>query len=243
MFQQPKELTFRVDGVERTALVYAGTEASHEPSPLVFVFHGFTGSARQASWSYSLHTEWKEATVVYPQGLTVYSPRLLRSGPGWQHRPGEYEDRDLKFVDTMLKELKLQYKVDEKRVYACGMSNGALFCFLLLTERPQHFSAFAPVAGAGGLSLARARTPRPVLMINGKADRLVSFQSAERTRDFLRRLNGCGTREEEWAKGYITYVPAKGGNHVVFCAHEGGHIWPPDATAHIVRFFKEHVLR
>lgn len=242
MFQRPKELTFRSDGVERTAVVYVGTEALHKPSPLVFLFHGFSGSAWRASRAFRLHTEWKEATVVYPQGLTVYSSRLSRNGPGWQRRPGEYEDRDLKFVDTMLKELKLQYKVDEKRVYACGMSNGASFCFLLLTERPQHFSAFAPVAGVGKPFLARARTPRPVLMINGKADHLISFQSAERTRDFLRRLNGCGTKEEEWAKGYITYLPAKGGNHVVFHAHEGGHVWPPDATAHIVRFFKEHAL-
>lgn len=240
MFQQLEEMKIRVGDVERTALVVPGAEASRVPSPLVFVFHGFTGTARHASQTVRLHTGWKEATVVYPQGLTVYSPRLLRNGPGWQHRPGEYDDRDLKFVDALLVELKARHRVDERRVYACGMSNGALFCFVLLTARAHLFAAFAPVAGAGGLFLTQARTPRPVLMVNGKADRLVPLRVAERTRDFLRRLNNCGNEEKEWAPGYVTYLPVKGENHVVFHAHDGGHIWPVEATAHIVRFFKEH---
>jgi polyhydroxybutyrate depolymerase len=243
MPQEPEEITLRVDDVQRTALVYAGSQAQRKPSPVVLVCHGFTGNAYHAARAYSLHTAWKEATVVYPQGLTVYSPRLLRNGPGWQHRPGEYEDRDLKFVDALLEELKSRYRVDEKAIYACGMSNGALFCFVLLVERAKVFAAFAPVAGAGGLFLLRARVPRPVLMVNGKADRLVSFQAAEWTRDLLLRLNGCGSEQKEWAKGCITYLPVKDNNHVVFCAHDGGHIWPPEATAHIVRFFKEHRLR
>lgn len=242
MLQQPDLWTIPIDGVGRTALVYPGSGAQRKPSPVVLVFHGFTGNAYHAARAYSVHTEWKEATVVYPQGLTVYSPRLLRSGPGWQHRPGEYEDRDLKFVDALRKELKARYRVDEKRVYACGMSNGARFCFLLLTERPQHFAAFAPVAGAGGLFLLRARTPRPVMMVNGRADRLVSFQSAERTRDLLLRLNDCRGEGKEWAKGCVLYPSTKGQNPVVFCTHDGGHTWPPDTTKRIVRFFKEHRL-
>ncbi|MCS6830976.1 MAG: PHB depolymerase family esterase [Armatimonadota bacterium] len=243
MFQQAENLTLQVEGVQRTALVYAGTESQRQPSPLVLVFHGFSGSAHAASRKYSLHTAWKEAIVAYPQGLTVQSRRLLRYGPGWQHYPGEYEDRDLKFVDALLTQIKSRHRVDEKRVYACGMSNGARFCFVLLTERPQPFAAFAPVAGTGASFLWRARTPRPVLMINGKADSTVSFRTAERTRDLLRRLNGCGNEEKEWAKGYVTYLPVKDDNHVVFYAHDGGHIWPSGATEHIVRFFKEHRLR
>jgi polyhydroxybutyrate depolymerase len=243
MPQEPEEITLQVEGIRRKALVYPGSECLRKPSPVVLVFHGFTGNASHAARAYGLHTAWKEALVVYPQGLTVYSPRLLRHGPGWQHRPGEYDDRDLKFVDALLAELKSRYRVDEKAIYACGMSNGALFCFVLLAERANTFAAFAPVAGAGGMFLWRARTPRAVLMVNGKADRLVPFQAAERTRDWLRRLNGCGNEQQEWAKGCITYLPVKDNQHVVFCAHEGGHLWPPDATAHIVRFFQQHRLR
>jgi len=242
VFQQEETFKLRVAENERTALVYPGADASRRASPVVLMFHGFGGNARAAARGYAIHSAWKEATVVYPQGLVNTSPRLMRSGFGWQRRPGESQDRDLKFVDALLTELKARYRVDEKKVYACGMSNGALFCFLLLAERPQPFAAFATVAGAGGVLLLRARTPRPVLMINGRADTMVSFASAERTRDMLRRLNGCGNEEKEWAKGCVTYLPVKGQNHVVFCAHDGGHDWTPDATAHIVRFFKEHSL-
>lgn len=243
MFHTSEEVSLQVEGTSRTALVYPGAQALYRPSPLVFVFHGFTGNARHAARLYNMHTAWKEAIVVYPQGLVVNSPRLRRSGPGWQHRPGDYGDRDLRFVEALSKELANRYKVDTKQVYACGMSNGGLFCFVLLVEQSYHFAAFAPVAAAAGLFLARARTPRPVLMINGKADRLVPIEAAERTRDWMRRLNGCGNEEKEWAKGYITYLPVKDNNHVVWHAHEGGHIWTPDATEHIVRFFKEHRLR
>lgn len=240
---EPEEITLQVEGVRRTALVYAGSESLRKPSPVVLVFHGFSGNARNAARRYSLHTAWKEATVVYPQGLPSVSPRLLRYGLGWQREPGEEGDRDLKFVDKLLAEVRSRYRADEKAVYACGMSNGARLCFLLLTEKPAPFAAFAMVAGAGGTFVWRARTPRPVLMINGRADQLVSFRAAERTRDVLRRLNGCGNEEKEWAKGCITYLPVRDNNHVVFCAHDGGHVWIPEATAHIVRFFKEHRLR
>lgn len=38
-------------------------------------------------------------------------------------------------------------------------------------------------------------------------------------------------------------MPLKDGNQVAFCAHKDRHIWPADATEHIVRFFQEHRLR
>lgn len=243
MFRQQEEITLQVEGVQRTAVIYPGLESLRKPSPVVMVFHGFSGNARSAARRYNLHSAWREAIVVYPQGLPGISPRLQHYAPGWQREPGADGDRDLKFVDMLFAELKSRYRVDEKAVYACGMSNGARFCFVLLVERARMFAALAPVAGAGGAFLWRARTPRPVLMINGKADTVVSFQAAERTRDLLRRLNGCGNEEKEWAKGCTTYLPVKDNNHVVFCAHEGGHMWPAEATAHIVRFFKEHRLR
>ena len=243
MPQETEQITLQVEGVARTALVYPGSLSTRKASPVLCVFHGFHGNAFSAARKYSLHSAWKEVTVVYPQGLDVFSRRWLWGGPGWQHFPGEYDDRDLKFVDALLAELKSRYRVDEKAVYACGMSNGAGFCFVLLAARANTFAAFAPVAGAGGFNVLRARTPRPVMMVNGKADNMVSFHEAERTRDLLRRLNGCGSQEKEWAKGCTTYLPVRENNHVVFCAHDGGHIWPPHATANIVRFFKEHRLR
>ncbi len=45
VFALPVTEKIFVDGVWRTALVYPGQQAQHTPSPLVLVFHGFTGTA------------------------------------------------------------------------------------------------------------------------------------------------------------------------------------------------------
>ncbi len=241
LLQQPTTLNLTVDGAERTAVVHAPTGAASN-APVVFVFHGFTGNARQAARAYDLHGAWPEAVVVYPQGLTVDSPRLQRSGPGWQHAPGEQDDRDLKFFDALLAKVKADYKPDPKRVYVCGMSNGALFSFLLLTKRADPIAAFAPIAGGAGLWFRDAKTPRPVLMVHGKEDTLVPLRGAELTRDACLRLNGAVKQESEWAPGYTLYKPPAGSNVVVWRAHDGGHTWPPGTTEMIVRFFKQHAL-
>lgn len=237
----PVMVKITVDEVERTALVYPGKEAAKTPAPLVVAFHGFTGTARSMARMSRLHEAWPEATVVYPQGLILDHPRWGKKGFGWQLKPGDLNDRDLRFVDALLTQVSATYQVDARRVYATGMSNGALFTYELLTARPQLFAAFAPVAGAAGF-LKNATVPKPVLIIHGKDDKLVPLNWAEGSRDMIRRLNGCGEKTEEWAPGYQRYTPCKSGQPVIWHCHDGGHIWPGDATKQIVKFFKEHAL-
>ncbi|HUA67835.1 MAG TPA: hypothetical protein VMA13_04740, partial [Candidatus Saccharimonadales bacterium] len=47
-----QQMNFTIAGVERTALVYIPPTAKTSPTPLVFVFHGHGGSARQADRSF-----------------------------------------------------------------------------------------------------------------------------------------------------------------------------------------------
>ena len=238
----PVTRKYQVDGVERTAIIFPGSKARTATSPVVLAFHGFGGTAaHMAERMAKLQKAWPEATVVYPQGLPVASSGLKRTAPGWQKAPGVDKDRDVHFIDTLLPDLIARYKVDERRIYVTGMSNGALFTFLLLTVRPEKFAAFAPVAGACGF-VRTATVPRPVIMINGTQDTLVRFSWAEGTRDILRRLNGCGENTVEWAPGYHSYQPCTSGQPLIFHAFDGGHSWPPDATTHIVQFFKEQAL-
>lgn len=238
--QKLDTLEIKVNGVERSALMYS--PGTHQQKPLVFVFHGFSGNARQAANSYKVHLAWPEAVVVYPQGLRVRSPRLNRNGPGWQHGPGQEEDRDLIFFDHLLRYIKQKQSIDPKRVYVTGMSNGALFCYLLFTTKPESIAAFAPVAGAGGLWLTRATTARPFLIIHGNKDILVSPKTAELSRDAIIRINQCDTQSKEWIKGYDLYPSKTGNNPVIWYLHQGGHNWPPSITDNIVKFFKEHQL-
>lgn len=238
---EPVTVKLTVKGVERKALVYPGKAAGTEAAPVVLVFHGLTGTSGWAAKATKIHEAWPEATVAYPQGLSIYSARLKKKVPAWQPAPGRDGDRDVLFTDALLDKLAAAHKVDARRVYATGISNGALFTYVLLVARPQRFAAFAPVAGAAA-SVRRATIPRPVLIIQGKTDPVVKLAWAEGTRDALRALNGCGTDTAEWAPGYLSYQPCASGQPVIWHAHDGGHIWPSDASAHIVRFFKEQAL-
>src|SRR5581483_9690132 len=94
---QPLEL--KVDGVVRSALVYAPASARTNPTPLVFVFHGHGGGARQVAESFAMEKQWPEAMVVYPQGLDTPGQLTDPGGnlPGWEGLMDDQGDRDLKF--------------------------------------------------------------------------------------------------------------------------------------------------
>ncbi len=233
----PATISVNVDGVTRSALVYPASSATQKRSPLVFVFHGHYGTARLADRAYHLEDSWPEATVVYPQGLPNMS-KVVGYGNGWQTDFGGDEDRDLKFVDALASKLEADYRLDSGRIYACGMSNGAVFSLLLVAARPDTFRAFASVAGVGGNYLRKLKARKPVLMINGSADRLVPLNLAEETRDYLIRFNGCA-RTPDSMNGYEIYSGPSGAD-VAWHEHDGRHEWPSFATAEVVRFFQAH---
>src|SRR5262249_35161356 len=139
-----------------------------------------------------LSRAWPEATFVYPQGL-LWQRFDGAVGAGWQQYPGQFNDRDLRFVDLLLKELSAAYRVDPRRVYATGFSNGGAFTNVLLVSRANQFAAFAPVAGGFQPSLAWTATPRPVLITHGKHDSSVRLALAEWARNQLLRLSNCGS--------------------------------------------------
>src|SRR5512141_1616546 len=95
----PLTLTWTIDGVERQAVVFPPANTGVK-APAVFAFHGHGGTMRSAALAMHFQTVWPEAVVVYMQGLPTQSrvdPQGLRSG--WQQRPGQNGDRDLKFFD------------------------------------------------------------------------------------------------------------------------------------------------
>ncbi len=232
----PVDLTFTIDGIERKAIVFRSS-IQDKPEPVVFVFHGFGGGSRQAAFSYRLHEAWPEANVVYPQGLEV--SLLGRSAPGWQISPKMQNDRDLKFYDAMLAKMRSDYHADSKHVYSCGMSNGAIFTYVLLSTRANTLAAAAPVAGFAAPAF-KGSPPTPILITHGTKDPLIPLQAAIRARDVAIANNGVGSVEKEWAPGYTQYTPVKNGNDVIWHTHDGGHAWPPGTTEAIVRFFKAH---
>jgi polyhydroxybutyrate depolymerase len=240
---EPVRRTWTVDGTTREALVYAPPAAKTTPTPVVFAFHGHGGTMQNSARRFAYHAHWPQAVVVYPQGLNTPGRLTDPEGkkPGWQSAAGDQKDRDLKFFDAVLASLKADYRVDEKRVYATGHSNGGGFTYLLWAARPDVFAAVAPSAATAG-KVQKELTPLPVLHVAGEKDELVKFDWQKRTLEALRELNGCGADGQRWA-GRCTLYPSKGGTPVVAYIHPGDHTFPTDAPPVIVKFFKEHARR
>jgi polyhydroxybutyrate depolymerase len=237
---EPTPTKWTVDGVEREALVYLPSTASKSKPPVIFAFHGHGGNMYFAARGMALQNHWREAIVVYPQGLPTPGIIMDREGkkPGWQREAGQEHDRDLKFVDAMMASLREKYSIDENRVYATGFSNGGLFTYLLLSQRPNVFAAFAP-GGAVLLPQVPLTQARPVLHYGGQSDQLARFEKQQATIDQVRKFNGCAEQGESCGASCTLYRSNKAAAVETFI-HPYGHFYPPAVTQVIVKFFKEH---
>ena len=237
-----KRQTWTVDGVTREALVHLPDKPGAGGAPLVFAFHGHGGSMEQASRSFPIHRLWPEAIVVYPQGLATAGQLTDNAGEraGWQGMAGTQGDRDLKFFDVMLADLRARHQVDPKRIFATGHSNGGGFTYVLWAERGDTFAALAPSSALLAKGFLKFK-PKPILHIGSPQDELVKFAWQERMIDYVLKLNGCGPRRPK-ATGYTVY-PSASGNETALYLHDGGHKYPAAAPELIVKFFQAHPAR
>jgi polyhydroxybutyrate depolymerase len=231
-----------VDGDAREGLVYAPKSAKSEATRVLFVFHGHGGTARHAARTMAFHTAWPEAICVYLQGLptpgVITDPEGKKNG--WQKTPGDQKDRDLKFFDEALAWLKKEYKVDEKRIYSTGHSNGGAFTYLLAAQRGEVLAAIAPSASAAGRRLGEIK-PLPVMHIAGRNDPLVNFTWQEATINAIKKTNGA-SEGKPWGEHCIYYASEKGAPLVTYIT-DGTHTFEQGAVKEIVRFFKEQVRK
>ncbi|MDP2136742.1 MAG: hypothetical protein Q8J74_02705 [Candidatus Didemnitutus sp.] len=227
-----------VDGVPRVGLVHTPAGRAAGPVPVVFVFHGHGGSMRQVARAAPVHELWPDALVVYLQGLPtpgrLTDPKGERSG--WQAGPGDQHDRDLKFFDTVLQDLRRQHAVDAKRIYATGHSNGGSFTYLLWATRREVFAAFGPSGSLASHDYPPLQ-PAPVIHIAGEKDELVRFAWQQQMIQQLLRTNECGPGQP--AGEGVTLYPSKIGAPVKTYLTAGGHQYPTSATRLIVEFFQQ----
>ncbi|MGH7499482.1 MAG: extracellular catalytic domain type 1 short-chain-length polyhydroxyalkanoate depolymerase [Gemmatimonadales bacterium] len=160
-----------VDGVNRTYLLYVpSTYHPSHPTSLVLVFHGAGASPRSMArhTGFSALAEREGFVVAYPAGL----------GRRWNDGRGYGTHDDVAFVRALLDTLSRQLAIDPKRIYATGISNGAMFSYRLACDLPGVFAAIAPVAGAMPDALLPAcahGTPVALAAFQGTADPLVPY--------------------------------------------------------------------
>ena len=151
-------LTVSAKDVEDTLMIYGRNRfyKTHLPIgynfekkyPVVLVFHGGLGNPDiiEKQTGFSEKADKEGFIVVYPYGTGSFDKKLLTWNT-WDCCG--YADKkninDVDFISALLKEIKEKYNVDEKRIYATGLSNGGMMCYLLACELPDEFAAVAPV--------------------------------------------------------------------------------------------------
>ncbi|RYG34166.1 esterase [bacterium] len=230
----PDVQTFTVDGVVREATVV--TPEGGGKHPLVLAFHGHGGNMRNAARTFDVATKWPEAIVVYPQGLPtsgMTDPKGEKNG--WQQKAGDNEDRDLKFVDTILAQIP---NVDPKRIYAMGHSNGGRFTYVLWAERGDRFAAYGPSGSPAGL-MVRQFPSASAFVVAGEKDPIVNYRFQARSIDAIRALLEADPAKAK-KTGYVSLEPGKDGLELGTYIHPGGHEYPREAAAATIELFKRH---
>jgi polyhydroxybutyrate depolymerase len=161
--------TIQAGGVSRTFHVYR-PQGLNGAAPLVVMLHGGFGTGDQAERDYNWDSEADSGhfLVAYPDGL----------GRAWNAgsccgEPQRTNLDDVGFITSMVAAIEQQTPIDPARVYATGMSNGAMMA-LRLGCQSDAFAAIAPVAGTLLTDCSNAR-PTSVLQIHGTADDRVPY--------------------------------------------------------------------
>jgi polyhydroxybutyrate depolymerase len=228
----------------------------HEPAPLLFVLHGGGGSganmALMSRQGFNRIADREGAIVVYPDGVG----RNWNDGrSGVRSRAMEENVDDVGFLRALARELSTRYRVDAKRIYSTGISNGGFMSFRLACEAADVFAAIAPVAANLSEDLgSRCRPSRPVsvAILNGTHDPLVPWAggrvgsmgvnrgmawSTEKTLDTWAALDGCREKSDDQViekipdddTSVVLHVRSqcRAGSEVrLYEIRGGGHTWP-----------------
>ncbi|MBK5224274.1 MAG: hypothetical protein JJE52_15655 [Acidimicrobiia bacterium] len=165
-----EERTLTVDDTSRRYLVTVpSAHDGAEPLPVVLDFHGLMEGAEvhSAMTQYSALAEQEGFVVVFPHGT---------GDPiGWNLDPSAESNADLAYIDAVLAEITSDLCIDEARIYATGLSMGAMFTSVLLCERAGVLAAAAPVAGLVRDDGCAPSEPIPVVTFHGTADPILLF--------------------------------------------------------------------
>lgn len=162
--------TITVKGLQRRYLLLSA-DPSARNKPLLLCFHGGLGSVQLLVETSGI------AEVAQHHGYTVVFPEAK---DGWiDSRPERGGGtRDLDFVDALLDSLITSKQVDPSRMFALGISNGGLFLYRMVGERPIRFAGLA-TALANMPAAERSAgfgPPIPIIMIFGRQDRIQPWE-------------------------------------------------------------------
>ncbi len=164
--------------------------------PLIVCLHGGYGQGNEYIWT------WLRSAKS--NGYLLLSPKS--AGPTWSVLNPPL---DIASIETMMNEVSATYRVDDKRTYLTGLSDGGTFSYLLGLARAERFAGIAPIAGDFHpmvdplLRQGKGKTT-PLLVVHGGKDPIFPIASIRQAWALFQRLGYNVTTRElpEWGHAY-----------------------------------------
>jgi polyhydroxybutyrate depolymerase len=185
-----KNQTITDQGLTRTYHLYIPDNLP-AGAPLVFILHGYGGSAESylnnTSLTFKKLADEEKVMLCYPQATKDPKPNT-----GWNvYYPWQIDRMavdDCEFICNLAKHLQSTYNLSEKNTFLTGMSNGGEMCYLMAYRKPEAFGAIASMAGLTLVEMAKRHNyTKPV-----------AFMEVHGTGDTTSRWVGDPTNQYGW---------------------------------------------
>lgn len=258
---EQRDLT--VDGLARRYRLFTPPRLdTRRPAPLVLALHGGgnTGESLVGATQLDRAAADNGFMVAFPEG----------ERQGWDagfcctaRRTTRVDE--VRFLVTVLDDIMALRRVDTSRVYAVGVSNGAVMAYRLGCDQAGRITGVGSVAGAMIPDDCKPARPVSVIEVHGTADPRVPYEGGEVTPRGVANQPAPPTRAvvEHWARRdrcqappieeegvvrtvtwneceartKVRLVAVEGGRHVWFASEFGPVDGAVDATSVILDFF------
>jgi len=242
--------SFAHDGNTREYLVHVPRSYRGAPTSMLIALHGGGGDAdfQADDAKYKLISKSEQAgfIAVFPNGYSRMPSGILATWNAGTCCGAAQKNNidDVGFIRAVIDRVERQANIDRRRIFATGMSNGAMMSWRLACEAPE-MRAIAAVAGTDNTTSCHPGHPVAAIEFHtidddhvplngGKGDLSVvqvDFASVDATQAKWVRIN----RVDATAKRVLTVAGAHcdlhqskpGGAPVELCLTDtGGHSWP-----------------
>ena len=180
--------------------------------PLILLLHGqgVTGFVQDIYLGLSARTTAFGFIEIVPDGLADADGERYWNAT-WCCDPDGANPDDFGYLLGLIDEAAGHFRVDRRRVYVVGHSNGGLMAYRLACDAAETVAAMVSIAGNGYREATDCAPAAPVavLQVHGTEDRNVPYESTERlpgAEEMVARWvarNDCpGPREDDLARDY-----------------------------------------
>ncbi|MBT8273184.1 MAG: prolyl oligopeptidase family serine peptidase, partial [Bacteroidia bacterium] len=150
--------------------------------PLLFHLHGGGGTGKGTPGltyrRFNTIADREGFIVIYPDAIA----RNWNDGRTAHLKPQNKDVDDVGFIAEIINRLSSDYKIDSKRIFTTGMSNGGFMSSRLLCDRADLFRGGAILTASLSVDYVEQCNPEKpvaVLVMNGTDDPLVPYDGGE----------------------------------------------------------------